>query len=69
MLIINRYTCPIKGKITSQAHEIKDGKKVKSYNKMIGYDLSFFSQHKIIIVCDVVRAVNLKDVNVINQKG
>lgn len=69
MLVINRYTCPIKGKITIMAHEIKQGVLVKSYNKMVGLDLDFFSQHKFIIVCDVVRSVNLKDVNIINQKG
>ena len=69
MLVINRYTCPIKGKITIMAHEITQGKLTKSYNKMIGLDLDFFSQHKFIIVCDVVRSVNLSEVNIINQKG
>ena len=43
MLIINRYTCPIKGKITIMAHEISQGKIVKSYNKMVGLEMDFFS--------------------------
>ena len=67
MLIINRYTCPIKGKITIMAHEISQGKIVKSYNKMVGLEMDFFSQHKFVIICDVVRSQNLSQVNIINQ--
>lgn len=67
ILVINRYTCPIKGKITIMAHEINQGKIVKSYNKMVGLEMGFFSQHKLVIICDVVRSQNLSDVNIINQ--
>lgn len=69
MLVINRYTCPIKGKITIMAHEISQGKIVKSYNKMVGLEMEFFSQHKFVIICDVVRSQNLSKVNIIIQKG
>lgn len=65
LLIINRYKCPVKGKVTSQAHEIDNGAVTKSYPKMTGDDLSFFKDYKTIIVCDVVRSSNLSDVNVI----
>ena len=67
MLIVNRYTCPIKGKITSQAHEVKDGAVTKSYSKMSGDDLTLFSNYETLIICDVVRSQNLSQVNIINQ--
>lgn len=67
MLVINRYTCPIKGKITIMAHEISKGKIIKSYNKMVGLEMDFFIKHKFIIICDVVRSQNLSEVNIINQ--
>lgn len=67
MLVINRYTCPIKGKITIMAHEISKGKIIKSYNKMVGLEMDFFIKHKFIIICDVVRSQNLAEVNIINQ--
>ena len=68
MLIINRYTCPIKGKITIQAHQLdSDLNIVKSYPKMITDHLTFFKTlHNKIIVCDVIRASILNKVNTIN---
>ena len=68
MLIVNRYTCPIKGKITIQAHDILDGTSVMSYPKMSGDDLTLFASYKIIIVCDVVRSHNLSKVNILINK-
>lgn len=67
MLIINRYTCPIKGKITIQAHQLdSDLNIVKSYPKMITDDLIFFKAlHNKIIVCDVIRSSMLSEVNTI----
>jgi hypothetical protein len=65
MLIVNRYTCPIKGKITSQAHDIQNGGCLISYPKMDGLDLSFFKDYETIIICDVVRSQNLSQVNII----
>lgn len=65
MLIVNRYTCPIKGKITSQAHDIQQGDCKITYPKMDGFDLSFFKGYGIILVCDVVRAKDLSKINVI----
>ena len=67
MLVINRYTCPIKGKITTMAHYIDEGELIKSYPKMDCLDLDFFSHHDFILVCDVVRSQNLSQVNIINQ--
>ena len=67
ILIVNRYTCPIKGKITIKAHEVKDGAITKSYSKMSGDDLTLFSNYETVIVCDVVRSQNLSQVNIINQ--
>ena len=49
------------------AHEISQGKIVKSYNKMVGLEMDFFSKHKFVIICDVVRSQNLSQVNIINQ--
>ena len=65
MLIVNRYTCPIKGKITIQAHAILGGTSVMSYPKMSGDDLTLFASYKIILVCDVVRSKNLSEVNIL----
>ena len=65
MLIVNRYTCPIKGKITSQAHDIQQGDCKITYPKMDGFDLTFFKDYKVIIVCDVIRAKDLAQINVI----
>ena len=67
MLIVNRYTCPIKGKITIQAHDIQNGDCLISYSKMNGDDLTLFSGYDTIIICDVVRSQNLAEVNIINQ--
>lgn len=44
MLLINKYTCPIYKKISIQAHEIKDGQVIKSFNKMSYDDLPLFLQ-------------------------
>lgn len=68
MLIVNRYTCPIKGKVTIQAHEVIDGAVTKSYSKMSGDDLTLFSNYETLIICDVVRSQNLSDVNIIKNK-
>ena len=65
MLIVNRYTCPIKGKITIQAHDILDGTSVMSYPKMVSDDLTLFASYKIILICDVVRSKNLSEVNIL----
>ena len=65
MLIVNRYTCPIKGKITIQAHDIQDGTSIMSYPKMSGDDLTLFASYKTILVCDVVRSHNLSKVNIL----
>ena len=70
MLIVNRYTCPIKGKITMQAHDIQDGTSIMSYPKMSGDDLTLFASYNVILVCDVVRSKNLSEVNIlINKRG
>ena len=68
MLIVNRYTCPIKGKITIQAHDILDGTSIMSYPKMVGDDLTLFKSYKTILVCDVVRSKNLSEVRIIINK-
>ena len=65
MLIVNRYTCPIKGKITSQAHDIQQGDCKITFQKMDGLDLAFFKDYETIIICDVVRSQNLSQVNII----
>lgn len=65
MLIVNRYTCPIKGKITSQAHYIEEGELIRTYPKMDGFDLEFFSHHEVVLVCDVIRSNDLAKVNII----
>ncbi len=67
MLVINRYTCPINGKISIQAHVIENNKLVRSYSKMITDDISLFNHHDTILICDVVRASNLANINIINQ--
>lgn len=63
MLVINRYTCPIHGKVSIQAHNIKADGTIKSYGKMSIDDIDIFENHQNVIVCDVVRAANLKDIN------
>ena len=68
MLVVNRYTCPIKGKITMQAHDIQDGTYIISYPKMSGDDLTLFASYKTILVCDVVRSKNLSEVNILINK-
>ena len=68
MLIVNRYTCPIKGKITIQAHDIHDATDIMSYPKMVGDDLTLFASYKTIVVCDVVRSKNLSEVNILINK-
>lgn len=68
MLIVNRYTCPIKGKITMQAHDIQDGTSVMSFPKMSGDDLTLFASYKTILICDVVRSQNLSKVNILINK-
>ena len=67
MLIINRYKCPIKGKITIQAHHLdSDLNIVKSYPKMITDDLTLFKAlHDKILICDVIRSSMLSEVNLI----
>lgn len=67
MLIINRYKCPIKGKITIQAHHLdSDLNIVKSYPKMITNDLTLFKAlHDKILICDVIRSSMLSEVNTI----
>lgn len=57
------------GNVTIKAHEVKNGAVIKSYSKMKGDDLSLFSSYETIIICDVVRSVNLTDVNIITNKG
>ena len=69
MLIVNRYTCPIKGKITIMAHDIHDVNCIMSYPKMSGDNLTLFASYKTIIVCDVVRSKNLSEVNILINKG
>ena len=69
MLLVNRYTCPIKGKITIQAHDILDGTSIMSYPKMSGDDLTLFASYKTILICDVVRSKNLSEVKIIINKG
>ena len=69
MLVVNRYTCPIKGKITIQAHDIQDGTSIMSYPKMSGDDLTLFASYKTILICDVVRSKNLSEVNILINKG
>ena len=68
MLIVNRYTCPIKGKTTIQAHDVQDGTYIMSYPKMSGDDLTLFASYKTILVCDVVRSKNLSEVNILINK-
>ena len=68
MLVVNRYTCPIKGKITIQAHDIHDATDIMSYPKMAGDDLTLFASYSVILICDVVRSHNLSKVNILINK-
>lgn len=67
MLVINKYTCPINGKTSIQAHLLNDNLEIiKSYPKMVTSDFTLFKAlHNKILVCDVVRASNLDKINVI----
>lgn len=64
MLLINRYTCPMKEKVSIQAHLIEDKKLVKSWGKMDIADIDIFSKYDFVLIVDVVRAKNLTDVNI-----
>lgn len=67
MIIINRYTCPMKDNTSIQAHQLDDNfNLVKSYPKMITDDLSLFeSLDNVILISDVVRSSMLSKVNLI----
>ena len=65
MLLINKYTCPIYKKISIQAHEIQDGKVIKSFNKMNYEDLLLFCNYKQALIINVERARDLASVNFI----
>ena len=65
MLLINKYTCPIYKKISIQAHEIKDGQVIKSFNKMSYDDLLLFCNYKQALIVNVERARDLANVNFI----
>lgn len=67
MLLINRYTCPMRPDNSSiQAHLIENGVVTKSYGKMDVSCISMFKDHELVLICDVVRASNLKDVNLVS---
>ena len=65
MLLINKYTCPIYKKVSIQAHEIKDGEVIKSFNKMSYDDLLLFCNYKQALIVNVERARDLANVNFI----
>ena len=65
MLLINKYTCPIYKKISIQAHEIQDGKVIKSFNKMNYDDLLLFCNYEQALIVNVERARDLANVNFI----
>ena len=66
MLLINKYTCPIYKKVSIQAHEIKDGQVIKSFNKMSYDDLPLFFNYKQALIVNVERARDLAKVDFIN---
>ena len=66
MLFINKYTCPIYKKVSIQAHEIQDGKVVKSFNKMSYDDLPLLCKYKQALIVNVERARDLAKVDFIN---
>ena len=66
MLVINKYTCPIYKKVSIQAHEIKDGQVIKSFNKMSYDDLPLFCNYKQALIVNVERARDLAKVDFIN---
>ena len=65
MLLINKYTCPIYKKVSIQAHEIKDGQVIKSFNKMSYDDLLLFCNYAQALIVNVERAKDLANVNFI----
>ena len=65
MLLINKYTCPIYKKVSIQAHEIKGGEVVKSFNKMSYDDLPLFCNYKQALMINVERARDLAKVDFI----
>ena len=65
MLLINKYTCPIHKKVSIQAHEIKDGQVIKSFNKMSYDDLLLFCNYKQALIVNVERARDLAKVDFI----
>ncbi len=65
MLLINKYTCPIYKKVSIQAHEIKDGQVIKSFNKMSYDDLPLFCNYKQALIVNVERARDLAKVDFI----
>lgn len=72
MLIINVYTAPLSNKVTTQAHAItsEEGNKLviaKSYPKMDSIELSFFSEYKNILICNVSKSSMLSEVTIIHQ--
>ena len=69
MLLINKYTCPIYKKVSIQAHEIQNGKVIKSFNKMSYEDLLLFCNYKQALIVNVERARDLASVNFIKLDG
>ena len=65
MLLVNKYTCPIYKKVSIQAHEIKDGQVIKSFNKMSYDDLVLFCNYSRALIVNVERARDLASVNFI----
>ena len=65
MLLINKYTCPIYKKVSIQAHEIQNGKVIKSFNKMNYDDLLLFCNYKQALIVNVERARDLAKVDFI----
>ena len=65
MLLINKYTCPIYKKVSIQAHEIQNGKVIKSFNKMNYDDLLLFCNYKQALIINVERARDLAKVDFI----
>ena len=66
MLLINKYTCPIFKKVSIQAHEIRDGQVIKSFNKMSYDDVHLFCSYKKALIVNVERARDLAKVDFVN---